>query len=154
VAPAGTSAVLQDTKRFARVSRTLNNQTAQALTKVELVTSREYVHLRSGKRHVFNDTTTIDVRHKLEAVVIVRNKRHFAQVEDTPFTQALLKFIHSTTGFNVYTDADNNEIRLPDRAFVETVTFMDILRARSNNPTTELSPEVNFDDFLSALLHW
>jgi hypothetical protein len=96
VAPKGTSEEvtlkniqrqLQDTKRFARISRTNKDQTVQALTKVELVTSREYVHPRSGHRHAFHDTTTIDVRHELEVAIIARNKRHFSQAEGTPFTQ-------------------------------------------------------------------
>jgi hypothetical protein len=163
VAPAGTSEEvalkniqrqLHDTKRFARISRTLKDQTAQALTKVEIVTPREYVHPRSGHRHVFHDTATIDVRHEFEAAIIAQNKRHFAQAKGTPFTQPPLKFINSTTGFNVYTDADDNEIQLPDTAFVKTATVMDILRARAKNPTTEWSPELDFDDFPSALLHW
>jgi hypothetical protein len=145
---------LQDTKRFARISRTLKDQTAQALTKVELLTSRKYVHPRSGHQHVFNDTTTNDVHHKCEAAIIARNKRHFAQAEGTPFTQPPLKFINSTTGFNVYTDAADNEIQLPDTAFVETATVVEILLARAKNPTTEWSLELDFDDFLSALLHW
>jgi hypothetical protein len=162
VAPAGTSEEvalkniqrqLQDTKRFARISRTLKAQTAQALTKVEIVTSREYVHPRSGRRHVFRDTTTIDVRHELEAAIIARDKGHFAQAEGTHFTQAPLKFINSTTGFNVYTDADDNEIQLPDTAFVETATVMEILRARAKNTTTEWSPKLDLDNFLFALLH-
>jgi hypothetical protein len=163
VAPKGTSEEvalkniqrqLQDTKRFARISRTLTPLTSQALTKVEAVTSREYVHPRSGQRHVFSDTTNIVVRHKLEAAIIARNKPQFTQAEGTPFTLPPLKFINSTTGFNIYTDANDNEIRLPETAIVKTATVMDILRTRSNNPTTEWSPEVDFDDFLSALLHW
>jgi hypothetical protein len=145
---------LRDNKRFARIARTLKPNTSPALTKVELTLNREYVHPNTGQRHCLTTTKTIDVRKELEAAIIERNQRHFAQAEGTPFTQPPLQHINSDTGFNVYKDADDNDIVLPDTALVETATVLDILRERAQNPVTKWSPDLDFEDFISSLLHW
>jgi hypothetical protein len=64
--------------------------------------------------------TTVIIRKELETAIINRNQRHFAQAEGTPFTVPPLKFINSDTEFNVYKDAADNDVVLPDDAFVET----------------------------------
>jgi hypothetical protein len=145
---------LRDNRRFARIARTLKPNISPALTKVETVFTREYVHPRTGGRHQTKTTTTIDVRKELEAAIITRNQRHFAQAQGTPFTQPPLKYLHSDNEFNVYKDADDNDIVLPTTTFVETATVLKILRERANNPTTKWSPKLDFDDFISVLLHW
>jgi hypothetical protein len=50
-------------------------------------------------------------------------------------------------------DADNQDVVLPNDAFIKTTTI-DILKERAHNPTSDWSPEVDFDDFISGLLHW
>jgi hypothetical protein len=121
---------------------------------VKLVTSREFIHPATGARHTITEQTTINTRKELEAAIIQRNRRHFAQSQGTPFTKPPLQFINSENGFNVYRDADDHEVVLPDVTFIETATVIDILKERAHNPTTEWSPDVDFDDFISRLLHW
>jgi hypothetical protein len=125
-----------------------------AFTKAETVFTCEYVHPRTGERHSINMTTHIDVHKELEAAIITRNKRHFAQVQGTPFTQPPLQHLHSNNEFNVCKDADDNDIVLPTTAFVETATVLEILRERADNPTTKWSPKLDFDDFIRAFIHW
>jgi hypothetical protein len=145
---------LRDNRLFARIARTLKPNKLPALTKVETVFTREYVHPRTGQRHSIHTTTTIGVRKELEAAIITRNKRHFAQAQGTPFTQPPFQHLHSDNGFNVYKDANNNNIVLPTTVSVETATVLEILRERADNPMTKWSPKLDFDDFISALLHW
>jgi hypothetical protein len=145
---------LRDNRRFARIAWTLKPNMSPALTKVETVFTREYVHPRTGERHSIHTTTTIDVRKELEAAIITDNKRHFAQEQGTPFTHPPLQHLHSDNEFNVYKDANDNDIVLPNTAFVENTTVLEILRERADNPTTKWLPELDFDDFISALLHW
>jgi hypothetical protein len=145
---------LKDNRWFACIARTLRPAASSTLTKVELVTSREHIHPDTGARHTITKTATIDTRQELEDAIIRRNRRHFAQSEGTPFTRPPLKFINSDNGFNVYRDSNDQDVVLPDDAFIETTTVIEILKERAHNPTTEWSPDVDFDDFISGLLHW
>jgi hypothetical protein len=61
---------LKDTKRFARIALTLTPAASSALTKVELVTSRENIHPATGARHTITKTPTIDTRKELEDTII------------------------------------------------------------------------------------
>jgi hypothetical protein len=145
---------LKDNRRFARITRTLTPAVSFTLTKVELVTSREHIHPATGARHTITKTATIDTHRELEDAIIRWNRRHFAQSEGTPFTRPPLKFINSDNGFNVYRDSNDQNVVLPDDAFIETTTVIEILKERAHNPTTEWSPDVDFDNFISGLLHW
>jgi hypothetical protein len=145
---------LQDNRRFSRIARTLKSNSSPALTKVEIISTREHIHPVTGKRHTFTDTTTVDIHKELETAIINRSQRHFAQAESTPLTVPLLRFINSYKEFNVCKDAADNDVVLLDDAFVETATVLAILQERAQNPTTEWAPEVDFDNFLSGLLHW
>jgi hypothetical protein len=93
-------------------------------------------------------------RTTTHTAIIDHNQRHFSQAQGIPFTQPPLKHITSDTGFNVYTDADDNDIVLPDTAFVKTAKVLGILRERSKNPITQWSPDLDFEDFIPGLLHW
>jgi hypothetical protein len=118
------------------------------------VATREHIHPVTGKRHTFTDLTTVDIRKELETAIINRNQRHFAQAEGTPITVPPLRFINSDSEFNVYKDVADNDVVLPDIAFIETTTVLDILKERAKNPTTEWEPKLDFNHFLSSLLHW
>jgi hypothetical protein len=50
-------------------------------------------------------------------------------------------------------DAGNN-ITLPDTAFLETKSVLDILQQRLHDPTPKWSDEITFEQFISASLHW
>jgi hypothetical protein len=84
---------LKDNRRFARIARRLKPASFSTLTKVELVTSREFIHPTTGAWHMITPKTTIDTRKELEAAIIQRNRRHFAQSQGTPFTKPPLQFI-------------------------------------------------------------
>jgi hypothetical protein len=127
---------------------------SSTLTKVELVTSREFIHPATGARHTITEKATIDTRKELEDAIIKRNRCHFAQSQGTPFTKPPLQFIISDNSFNVYRDAEDHDVVLLDDAFIKTTTVIDILKERAHNPTTEWSPDVDFSDFISGLLHW
>jgi hypothetical protein len=119
---------LQDNRRFSRIARTLKSNSSPALTKVEIVATREHIHPVTGHHHTFTDTMTVDIREELKTAIINRNQRHFAQAEGTPsFTVPPLRFINSNSEFNVYKEAADNDVVLPDDAFVETTTVLDIL---------------------------
>jgi hypothetical protein len=163
VAPTGTNTAvavnsidrqLNDTKIFSRIAKAIKPTGSPALTKVEITTTREYLHPHTSRRTFMNKATTIDVRAKLEAVIVQRNRRHFAQAQGTPFTEFPLNLIRSDNDFNTYQDSAGNNISLPNDAFIETHTIIDILRQRAQLPVTRWSPELDFEDFLAALLHW
>jgi hypothetical protein len=65
-----------------------------------------------------------------------------------------LSFIGIRNGFNLYKDADGNDIEVPPECYTETHTILSILRQQAANPPPSWSPEVDFDDFISAFLHW
>jgi hypothetical protein len=145
---------LEDTRRYGRIQAAVKPTSDAALIKVELVNKTAHVHPNTGARTTFRKVQTIDTKKALEAAIIERNQRHFAQAEGTPFTRSPLNLIASENGFNIFTDDAGETITLPDAAFIETQTGIDILRERSQKHCPEWSPTVTFDDFVSALLHW
>jgi hypothetical protein len=145
---------LADNRMFGRIQAAVKPRSAAALTKVELVDETEHVNPATGARTTIRKVQTIDTKKELEAAIIERNQRHFAQAEGTPFTRSPLNLIASANGFNTFKDVTGADITLPDSAFIETQTVLDILRERSQDPCPEWSPTVTFDDFINALLHW
>jgi hypothetical protein len=119
---------LRDKKCFPLIARMLKPNASPAHTKVELVTNREYIHPNTGRRHCFTTTKTINIQKELETGIIERNQQH--------------------------KDADDNDIVLPHTAFVKTVTVLDILSKGSQNLATQWSPDLDFEAFISGLLHW
>jgi hypothetical protein len=65
-----------------------------------------------------------------------------------------LSRIGSKNGYNVFLDAEGNQICLPDTSFIETATAVDILRERQQDPSRPWSEVVSFDEFVYGLLHW
>jgi hypothetical protein len=54
----------------------------------------------------------------------------------------------------LYQDAQGNPIEVPDDCFTETHTILDILREQAADPPPSWSPELDFETFISAFLHW
>jgi hypothetical protein len=128
---------LNDTRVFSRIAKSIKPTGSPALTKVEITTTREYLHPQTtGRRTFINKATTIDVRAELESAIIQRNRCHFAQAQGTPFTEFPLNIIRSDNDFNTYEDSAGNDISLPNDAFIETHTVIDILRQRAQLPIT------------------
>jgi hypothetical protein len=145
---------LNDTRRFQRIARAIKPQPSSSLTKVEIVHTAAHLHPVTGKVVETTTVKTVDTRKALEAAIIERNKRHFAQADGTPFTKLPLSKISSENGYNVFEDAAGHEILLPEDSFVETKMVMELLQARQRDPGTKWFEGVSFDEFISGLLHW
>jgi hypothetical protein len=119
---------LDSTQCFRRIQRALGNNTSQPLTQVEVTTTEEFLNPATGLRDRRTLTEVINVRAALEAAILSRNQRYFAQAKDTPWAQPPLSLISSSNNFNLYHDADGQDIRLPPDCFIETATVLDILK--------------------------
>jgi hypothetical protein len=82
-------------RHFHRIARALKPATSAPLTKVEIASTTAYLHPVTGKTVEFKQVKVIDTRQALEAAIIARNKKHFAQAAGTPFTQEPLVCISS-----------------------------------------------------------
>jgi hypothetical protein len=102
---------LQDTHRFSRIKRAIDPIRQPPLTKVELVHASAHLHPTTGEWVSHRKVHTVNTRQELEDCIIARNKRHFAQADGTPFTQAPLSFISSTNNFNLYQDAQGSPLK-------------------------------------------
>ena len=102
----------------------------------------------------FDKVKIVDTRQELEAAIIERNQRHFGQANGTPFTRAPFSRIGRDNEYNVYIYAAGNEIQVPEDAFLETKTVLEILRERHDANPDRWSDYVSFDEFISGLLHW
>jgi hypothetical protein len=145
---------LSSGRRFHRIAGALKPMNNAALTKVEIVTKQSHIHPRTGNVVTFDKVQIIDTQHALEAAIIDRNKRHFAQAGGTPFTREPFSRIGSDNGYNVYLDADGTEIHVPEESFLETKTVMELLRERHDANPHRWSDNVSFEEFISGLLHW
>jgi hypothetical protein len=143
-----------DNRMYGRIRASIKPTQSAPLTKVELVEESEHIHPITGKRVKIRKVLTVDTKRELEAAIIARNKRHFAQATGTPWTQFPLKLIGSNNGYNVFRDDAGNDITLPETALLETTTVLEILRERLDDPTPKWSDELTFDQFISAFLHW
>jgi hypothetical protein len=143
---------LESTQRFRRIQRALGNNASQPLTQVEVTTTEEFLDPASGQRARRTTTEVINVRAELEAAILSRNQRHFAQANDTPWAKPPLSLISSTNAFNLYHDATGREIHLPSDCFIETSTVLDILKEESQKSHPTWSAQLIFDTFLSGLL--
>jgi hypothetical protein len=145
---------LESTQRFRRIQRALGNNASQPLTQVEVTTTEEFLDPATGHRDTRTATEVINVRSALEAAILSRNQRHFAQAKDTPWAHPPLSLISSANEYNLYRDAQDNEIRLPNDCFIETSMVLDILKEEAQKSHPKWSPQLTFDTFLSGLLHW
>jgi hypothetical protein len=145
---------LSSGRRFRRIAGALKPVNSAALTKLEIATTQSHIHPRTGKVVTFDKVKIADTRHALEAAIIERKTRHFAQANGTPFTRGPFSRIGIDNGYNVYLDADGTEIHVPKESFLETKTVTDLLRERHVMNPDRWSDEVSFDEFISGLLHW
>jgi hypothetical protein len=143
-----------DNRMYRHIRASLKPTASAPLTKVELISETDHVHPTTGKTVTLRNTLTVDTKRELEAAIITRNQTYFAQATGTRWTRSPLKHIGSHNGFNVFHDDDGNDIVLPESAFLETRTVLDILRKRLDDPAPKWSPDISFDEFISAFLHW
>jgi hypothetical protein len=145
---------LSDGRRFRLISRAIKPSTSAALTKVEIVTSESHLHPSTGQVVTKTTTELIDTRKALEAAIIKRNRRHFAQADGTPFTREPLSRIGRENNYSVYHDANGHAIQVPEDSFPETKVVVALLKERHRSQPPGWSPLVSFDQFISGLLHW
>jgi hypothetical protein len=141
-------------RRFHRIAHALKPATSATLAKVKIISTESSLHPVTGITVSFNKVRVIDTRKALEDAIIARNKKHFAQADGTPFTQQPFVRINSENGYNVYSDANGNDIQVLADFFVETKTVMNILCEHLREDPMRWSDEVSFDDFISGFLHW
>jgi hypothetical protein len=72
---------LNETSRFRRIPRAIKPQPSSSLTKVEIVHTVSLLHPVTEKVVETTTVKTVDTRKALEAAIIERNKRHFAQAD-------------------------------------------------------------------------
>jgi hypothetical protein len=145
---------LVDRAMFSRIGRSLNPSAQATLRKVEIIHKITHVDPSTGERVVRSNTETIDTRAALESAIIQSNKRHFAQANSTPFTQPPFSLVGSQNEFSLYNTADSTQLVAPADSFPETTTVLEILKQRREQQRSSWSAKLNFDDFISALLHW
>jgi hypothetical protein len=145
---------LVDRAMFSRIGHSLNPSAQSALRKVEIIHKSTHVDPSTGERVVRSTMETIDTRAALETAIIQRNKRHFAQAQGTPFTQPPFSLVGSQNKFSLYNTADGTQLVAPADSFLETQTVLDILKQRRGQQLLSWSAELDFDNFISARLHW
>jgi hypothetical protein len=144
---------LKDAKVFQRIARAIKPQTSAPLTNVELISTTSHLHPITGKIVENFTKKGVDTRQALETAIIARNKDHFAQANGTPFSRYPLSQIGRSNGYDVFKNATRKDIRLPDTAFLETATILDIPREGQREPGPEWSDVVSFNDFILGLLN-
>jgi hypothetical protein len=142
------------TSSYRRIRKALNKDLFEPLTKVTVTRTETYLHPVTSQRVSSVETHEISSRQSLETAILDRNQRHFAQAQHTPWHRPPLSNISSDTQFNLYTDADGNDIELPPGTFLETATVLQVLKEEAAKPHPKWSSDVAFQVFISALLHW
>jgi hypothetical protein len=119
-----------------------------------VTTKQSFLDPATGTCRDLKNVEVIDTRDELEKRILQRNKRHFTQPEETPYTQAPLNKMTSENALADFFDADGKPLTLPAGTFVETTTVMQIIQEELSNPPPTIMTTVPFDDFVTALLHW
>jgi hypothetical protein len=84
---------LLSTAHFGHIKKVLQPSAPSPLTKVHVTTTERTVDPVTGHATSTQRVAVIDTRAELEARILARNKKHFAQAQGTPFTAAPLKFM-------------------------------------------------------------
>jgi hypothetical protein len=98
---------LRSTANFGRIKKVLKPSTPSPLTKVHVTTTECTVDPITGHSTYYTKhVKVIDTRAELEALILSRNKKHFAQAQGTPFTKAPLKSMRADNALEEYYDED------------------------------------------------
>jgi hypothetical protein len=148
---------LRSKKVYSRIARAVKDSCNQTLTKVEITRDSTHLDPANGNSVTLrNGTTIVDTRKELEAAILVRNKVHFAQAhtDQTPWTHRPLTLISTHNHFNLYEDANGNDIELPADSSVETLLVVQILKEETADAHPGWSNQVSFQDVILGILHW
>jgi hypothetical protein len=145
---------LRQTTRFRHIKHVLCPLTSSPLMKVHVTTTEQFIHPATGELTSHSAIEVIDTKVELEARILARNKKHFAQAQGTPFTEQPLLFMTPATDVTELFDAEGHPLQLPDRTFKETITVLAILRDAFADRPPEVEATVSFDAFIASFLHW
>jgi hypothetical protein len=132
----------------------LRPSTQTPLTKVHLTSTDQRTDPLTGVVSSHKTVSIINTKAKLESRILARNKKHFAQAENTPFTESPLKSMHVGEDLNKYFDLDGTPLHLPDGTFPETVTVLQLIREAFHERPPPIDPVVSFEALVTSLLHW
>jgi hypothetical protein len=88
---------LCQTTRYRHIKHVLCPSTSSPLTKVNVTTTEKFIHPATGEITSHSAIEVIDTKEELEARILARNKKHFAQAQGTPFTEKRLLFMTPAT---------------------------------------------------------
>ena len=145
--------MLNTQQNFGNVKNTIKPTDHNPLTRSEIGEKVTRINPETGKTEIISDTTQIiDTQEELEASIINRNKKHFAQAKGTPFTEAPLKDIGKHE-FNLNCDENNNPIELPDGYYQETHEVINLLKEK-HKTSKKWSHETCLNEFKRGILKW
>jgi hypothetical protein len=140
---------VKQTTSFANVQYPIKPTTFKPLSNVHVTTKTMTTGVPVEASHV----EVVDTRIELEQQILARNKKHFAQAEGTPFTQAPLNLMTATNALN-YFDENGEPIGLPGGTFAETKMVLQLLKEALNDPPPNIDATLSFDDFVTSFLKW
>jgi hypothetical protein len=119
--------------QFGHIKAVVQPSRPAPLTKVHVTTKETVIDPVTGDVTFRQSVDVIDTRVELEACILTRNHKHFAQPERTPFTDFPMKTIRPDTLYQ-YFEAAGAPLNLPTGVFQETI-----------------ESTVSFDDFCHVL---
>jgi hypothetical protein len=119
-----------------------------------VTTTEQFIHPASGEITSHSAIEVIDTKAELEARILARNNKHFAQAQGTPFTEKPLLFMTPAMDMTERFDAEGHPLQLPAGTFKETITVLAILRNAFADRPPEIEATVSFDAFIASFLHW
>jgi hypothetical protein len=144
---------LRQTVQYGHIKSVLRPSTQDPLTKVHVTTQATVLNPDTGLDEIVTHVEVIDTRAELEARILARNKRHFAQAQGTPFTEEPLRSMTADNALDLL-DPHGDPIVLPPGTFRETSTVLDIIREAFESRPASIQATVTFDDFITSFLHW
>ena len=114
---------LRRSENYKRIKRAVKREVRHPLNKVKVEEQTTDKHGQpNGSKAI-----TIDTRVELEKAILHRSQKHFSQSLGTPWTTAPLKYMGSDANFDLYTNQEGDDIKVPEHAFIKTTTVIDIL---------------------------
>jgi hypothetical protein len=104
---------LKQSAHFSNISRTLQPNTQTPLSKVHITTTTTADNPETGAPEMTTHVQVIDAQAELEAAILERIQRHFAQAEGTPYTLTPLKDMTADNALSTYYDTHGQPIDLP-----------------------------------------
>ena len=152
------AALQNDTTREKALKRQLHVEAMKSCYR-KLRSALRPTSLRGGitKVEVKIGETTVAYTEKADVhrECLERNRRHFNQAAGTPWTIYPLSEVGtSATKFKTDKMPDGRRVRMPADTFLETNTLLDLIQSAEIPANANISAEISFDDFVSAISVW